>query len=229
MRRRPPAKAQAPFDYRNLILAAFVLLGGAGASFFGFQFGQKALEDVSSPRTPSGEGRKVLGKSQGLLKEAEILGSLTTASEVPEALTPDELLEQEEDLAAEDSSSAKVKVSARSVQENVSLSVDSLSWQGSNLVLQVSLQNKSYHAARFAYSPAFGLLVVTDDQGKPLRTVSEGLPPELPDDRQVYKGNIQIPASELGNSRSLNLSLTDYPDRQLQFQLNAIPVPPRPQ
>ena len=197
------------------------------ASVSGFQFGQNALEDVTSPKLVL-EDRKALGKSKGLLKESQILATLTTTPEISEALTPDELLEQQEDLAAADTSEAKIKVAAKLTVSNVILTIDSVAWEGANLVLQVSLQNKSYQPVRFIYSPAFDLLALTDEQGRPVRTFTDGLPGELPDDREIYKGTIQVSASDIQGAQSLNLNLTDHPDRELQFQINAIPIPPQP-
>ncbi|BAC88827.1 gll0886 [Gloeobacter violaceus PCC 7421] len=227
VRRRPPP-APASYRRRNLTLAALVLLTGVGASVFGFQFGQSALEDVSAPKSALGDARKPLGKSKGLLKEAQILGSLTTMPDPSDTLTEDQLLEQQEDLAAEDTSEAKIRLGTAVSDENVTFTLDSVAWRGSNLVLQVGLQNKSFHPARFIYSPAFNLLVITDDQGKPVRTFSEGLPGELPADRELYKGTIQISASDIDKAQALSLSLADYPDRELQFLVDTIPIPPAP-
>ncbi len=204
-------------------------MGGSLASVAGYHFGQNALADVTSPHSPVADKRKLLGKSQGLLKEADILSSLTNLPEVADApdLTQDELLEQQEDIAASDPSVATVKVGGRSTDQEVTLIVDTIAWQGTNLVLQVSMQNKSYHPARFSYSPFVGLLVVTDDQGHTLRTFTDGLPTELPDDRELYKGAIQVSANEIPNAHRINLTLTDYPDRELQLNIRDIPIPLR--
>lgn len=183
------------------------------------------------PRSAVGkEKRRSLGKSQGLLKESDILATLSSlpdGGDAPE-LTAEEILEQQEDEAASDPSVALIKVAARATEQEVTLAIDTVAWQGQNLTLQVSLQNKSFHPVRFVFSPAFDQLTVTNDQGRKVRTVTEGLPSELPDDQEVYKGTIQIPAGELQGSRLLNVSLTDYPDRELQLQLDSVPVPTRP-
>jgi hypothetical protein len=228
--RSRPTPPKAPSGRQNWVLVALVLLGGSLASVAGYHFGQNALADVTSPRSPVNDKRKLLGKSQGLLKEAEILSSLTNLPEVADApdLTQDELLEQQEDIAASDPSVATIKVGARSTDQEVTLTVDTISWQGTNLILQVSMQNKSYHPARFSYSPFVGLLVVNDDQGHTLRTFTEGLPNELPEDRELYKGSIQVAANEIPNARSINVSLTDYPDRELQLNIKGVPIPLRP-
>jgi hypothetical protein len=230
VRRRPPP-AKAPSGLRNAVLALVVLLAGAMATSAGYRFGQSALEEVNTPKTALGnEKRKSLGKSQGLLRESDILATLTNLPEVGDApeLTAEEILEQQEDEAASDPSVGLVKVGARTTEQEVTLAVETVAWQGQNLTLQVSLQNKSYHPIRFVFSPAFDLLKVTDDQGRTVRTLTEGLPGELPDDQELYKGTIQIPVGELGRSRSLSLSLNDYPDREVQLLVEGIPVPVRP-
>ncbi|MBC7880161.1 MAG: hypothetical protein H7Y37_02410 [Anaerolineae bacterium] len=231
LRVRPrPTPPKPTSGKRNWVLAALILVGGSLASVAGYHFGQNALADVTAPHSPVTDKRKLLGKSQGLLRETDILGSLTNLPEVADApdLTQDELLEQQEDIAASDPSVATIKVGARSTDQEVTLIVDTISWQGTNLVLQVTMQNKSYHPTRFSYSPFGGLLVVNDDQGHTLRTFTDGLPTELPDDRELYKGSIQVSANEIPNARSINVSLTDYPERELQLNIKGIPIPLRP-
>lgn len=229
VRRRTP-RTRASSGRRNLLLAVVVLLVGAGTSVFGFRFGQNALQEVNTPRSVVADNRKPLGKSQGLLRESDILASIASLPEVGDApeVTAEELLEQQEDAAAEDPSLAKLKVDARTSDQEVTLTVDTVAWQGQNLTLQVSLQNRSYKPVRFVFSPAFDLLALSDDQGHTLRTFTDGLPGELPDDQEVYKGAIQVPMSELEGAQELNLTLTDYPDREIQLNLRGIPIPKRP-
>lgn len=227
VRRKPPPPVQDS-SRRNLVLAVVVLAVGLGTAFFGYWFGQRALEDVTSPTPVVQDERKLLGRSQGLLKEEDILA--TVASVPTGEISQDELFELQEEAVANSSAedAAKLTIAAEAMDQDVSLKVDSVLWQGSNLVLQVSLQNRGRNPVRFVYSPTFDLLVVSDPQGNPLRTYTEGLPADLPDDQEVYRGTIQVSASDLEGVESLNLSLTDYPDRALTLNLRTIPVPALP-
>lgn len=104
----------------------------------------------------------------------------------------------------------------------VAMQVLSVRREGGQVVLNVALQNNSPETVRFLYS----FLNVTDDNGRPIDALIEGLPGELPPNSQVFQGTIRIPASTLAGSRSLSLSLADYPSRRHQVGVSGIPVPP---
>ncbi|MFS8830345.1 hypothetical protein [Synechococcus sp. R8-2] len=104
----------------------------------------------------------------------------------------------------------------------VSMQVLSVRREGSQVVLNVAMQNNSAETVRFLYS----FLNITDDNGRSISALTQGLPGELPPNSQVFQGTIRIPASSLAGSRSLSLSLADYPSRRHRVGASGIPVPP---
>ncbi|MFS8854874.1 hypothetical protein NW851_10495 [Synechococcus sp. H55.7] len=104
----------------------------------------------------------------------------------------------------------------------VAMQVLSVRREGSQVVLNVAMQNNSSETVRFLYS----FMNVTDDNGRSINALAQGLPGELPPNSQVFQGIIRIPASSLAGSRSLSLSLADYPSRRHRVGASGIPVPP---
>ncbi|MGQ9837504.1 MAG: hypothetical protein ACUVRV_05970 [Cyanobacteriota bacterium] len=93
--------------------------------------------------------------------------------------------------------------------------------EGGQVVLNVAMQNNSAETVRFLYS----FLNVTDDSGRAISALTQGLPGELPPNSQVFQGTIRIPASSLAGSQALSVSLADYPSRRHQLRVAGIPVP----
>lgn len=93
--------------------------------------------------------------------------------------------------------------------------------EGGQVVLNVAMQNNSAETVRFLYS----FMNITDDNGRAINALTQGLPGELPPNSQVFQGTIRIPASSLAGSRALSVSLADYPSRRHQLGVSGIPVP----
>ncbi|MEM6445421.1 MAG: hypothetical protein AAF704_02490 [Cyanobacteria bacterium P01_D01_bin.123] len=106
-------------------------------------------------------------------------------------------------------------------QGTVAMRVTSARRQGANIVLGVTLQNNTGRVVRFLY----GLMSVTDENGRALSANTSGLPGELPPNGQVYQGTVSIPAGIASSSQSVSLSLADYPSRQLQLRVANVPIP----
>ena len=107
-----------------------------------------------------------------------------------------------------------------SKDKDVTLNVNSVEKQGSWLLINVSLKNDSYRSVQFLYS----FLNVTDERGRSLSATTEGLPGELPGNKQKYSGTIKISTALLDDANKLSLTLTDYPDQQLELKISEIPV-----
>ncbi|MCJ2541645.1 hypothetical protein [Thermostichus vulcanus] len=103
----------------------------------------------------------------------------------------------------------------------VSMQVLSARREGGQVVLNVAMQNNSAETVRFLYS----FMNITDDNGRAINALTQGLPGELPPNSQVFQGTIRIPASSLAGSRALSVSLADYPSRRHQLRVSGIPVP----
>ncbi len=103
----------------------------------------------------------------------------------------------------------------------VAMQVLSVYREGGEVVLNVAMQNNSAETVRFLYS----FLNVTDDSGRSINALAQGLPGELPPNSQVFQGTVRIPADSLAGSRFLSLSLADYPSRRYRVEVSGIPVP----
>jgi hypothetical protein len=104
--------------------------------------------------------------------------------------------------------------------QDVSLEVTGVRRQGSALLLDVSLKNEGSRSVQFLYS----FLNVTDDRGRALSATTEGLPGDLPPSDRSYSGTVSIPTALLDNAQKLSLTLTDYPDQELELKMSEIPV-----
>jgi hypothetical protein len=67
-------------------------------------------------------------------------------------------------------------------------------------------------------------LDVTDDQGRALSANTEDLPWELPPNGKIFSGTVSISTALLDDVKKLSMTLTDYPEQQLQLQMLDIPV-----
>ncbi len=108
----------------------------------------------------------------------------------------------------------------KSEDRGVTLEVRSASQQGGSLLLNVSLKNDGTNPVRFLYS----FLNVTDDQGRAMSAITDGLPGELPPNGKEFSGTVSIPTALLEDAKKLSLTLTDYPDQKLQLKMSEIPV-----
>jgi len=108
----------------------------------------------------------------------------------------------------------------KSQDRGVTLEVRSANLQGGSLLLDVSLKNEGNNPVRFLYS----FLNVTDDKGRALSAITEGLPGELPSNGEEFSGTVSIPTALLDDAKALSLTLTDYPDQKLKLKMSEIPV-----
>jgi hypothetical protein len=236
----------------TLILLAMMLGAGFVSAMWGFTLGHEALKGVTQPdvrptkkladnqqTTPGKEGVPILreediltnvnaymnGKGEGSKtnksktdktdkKDAQANNS--SQSETEEKPSPEPFTTE----ASFTSTDSQLKLPIKSQDRGVTLEVRSASQQGGSLLLNVSLKNEGGNAVRFLYS----FLNVTDDQGRALSAITEGLPGELPANGEEFSGTVSIPAALLENANKLSLTLTDYPDQKLQLKMAEIPV-----
>lgn len=118
------------------------------------------------------------------------------------------------------SSGSNQNLPLKSQDRGVTLEVRSANLQGGSLLLDVSLKNEGDNPVRFLYS----FLNVTDDQGRALSAITEGLPGELPSNGEEFSGTVSIPTALLDDAKALSLTLTDYPDQKLKLKMSEIPV-----
>ena len=228
----------------TLILLAMMLGAGFVSAMWGFTLGHEALKGVTQPDVrPTkrlAENQQVSIGKEGVktLREEDILvnvneyingkgkESKTENEEKKENQAKTGQPEQKptpEPSATEASlttANPNLKLPVKSQDQGVTLEVSSATQQGGSLLVNVSLKNNGTNAVRFLYS----FLNVTDDQGRALSAITEGLPGELPPNGEAFSGTVSIPTALLEDATKLSLTLTDYPDQKLQLKISEIPV-----
>ena len=63
-----------------------------------------------------------------------------------------------------------------------------------------------------------------DDRGRALSAIADGLPGELPANGEKFSGTLRIPTVLLDRSQKISLTLTDYPEQNLELKLKDIPT-----
>jgi len=231
----------------TLILLAMMLGAGFVSAMWGFTLGHEALKGVTQPdvrptkkladnkqATPGKEGVAILREEDILVNVNEYINnkgkeSKTDKSDKKDAQTNNSSQSQATPKPSPQASSTPVsftntnsdiKLPVKSQDRGVTLEVRSANQQGGSLLLNVSLKNNGANAVRFLYS----FLNVTDDQGRALSAITEGLPGELPPNGEEFSGTVSIPTALLEDAKKLSLTLTDYPDQKLQLKMSEIPV-----
>ena len=231
----------------TLILLAMMLGAGFVSAMWGFTLGHEALKGVTQPdvrptkkladnkqATPGKEGVAILREEDILVNVNEYIKnkgkeSKTDKSDKKDAQANNSSQSQATPKPSPQASSTPVsftntnsdlKLPVKSQDRGVTLEVRSANQQGGSLLLNVSLKNNGANAVRFLYS----FLNVTDDQGRALSAITEGLPGELPPNGEEFAGTVSIPTALLEDAKKLSLTLTDYPDQKLQLKMSEIPV-----
>ena len=237
----------------TLILLAMMLGAGFVSSMWGFTLGHEALKGVTQPdvrpvkdvadtqkASPGKEGLAILREADILTKVNEYISN-TSKGAKPENKSKDSKTENKDEPAKNTDPSdpdnqpspepsateasftnanPNLKLPIKSEDRGVMLEIRSATQQGGSLLLNVTLKNQGANAVRFLYS----FLNVTDEQGRALSAITEGLPGELPPDGQEYSGTVSIPSALIEKAQKLSLTLTDYPDQRLQLKMSEIPV-----
>jgi hypothetical protein len=220
----------------TLILLTLMLGAGSASGFLGFTLGSMALKGVTTPdgrpvtKFNSSKANNPQQESEAFLKEEDILkvvksrindknkGNKLDKSEEEDIKINKPQSQEKPQKVAEEVSLAGFPISAES--NDVTMSVKSVRYSGGDLLLRVNMQNKGRDSVRFLYS----FLDITDDKGRTLSAITEGLPAELPAKGAEFKGTISIPTALLDDVKRISLSLTDYPAQKLKLQLSDIPV-----
>jgi serine/threonine protein kinase len=152
-----------------------------------------------------------ISKTEPFLKEEDIIKAVKSRSKNKnQAKKPEK--------SAEETLQPRFPMTAES--EGVTMSVKSIRYSGDNLLLRVSMQNQGTDSVQFLYS----FLDITDDRGRTLSAITEGLPAELPAKGAEFKGTISIPTALLDDVKLISLFLTDYPAQKLKLQFENISV-----
>ncbi|WP_287127444.1 hypothetical protein [Candidatus Cyanaurora vandensis] len=237
---RSAVRYQSPWGFALFLTA--LIIAGVGMAYWGYNLGQRAAKNVSVPTSlnlvqPSANQEK----AEGFIREFDVLARFQQQEQdirrqglgpvpLPDAdiqastgvnLEESDILEPAEVVAAQEQGQA----SQETTSAGVNLRVEDVQRLANALVLELNLTNQGGTDRRFLYGDAFNLLVVSDDQGRRLSTLTTGLPGDLPADGSTYAGSIEVPIDELGEARYLRVSLADYPDRQVDLVIGSLKVP----
>ncbi|WP_413172091.1 hypothetical protein [Anabaena azotica] len=222
----------------TLILLTLMMGAGSVSAFLGFSMGSSALKGVTSPdgRPASKFASSKTNSSQGgggitLLKEEDILKTVKSRMDDKKNDNKTKKLEEDEEIKTQKpkTEDKPEEVTEEKLQpgfpvvaesEGVTLSVQSARYSGGDLLLKVKMQNQGSDSVRFLYS----FLDVTDDKGRTLSAITEGLPAELPGKSAPFTGTVSIPTALLDDVGNISLALTDYPAQKLKLQVSDIPV-----
>ncbi|WP_228052024.1 hypothetical protein [Sphaerospermopsis aphanizomenoides] len=214
-----------------------MLGAGSVSAFLGFSMGSSALKGVSSPdgrptsKFASNRNNNAESDRVNLLKEEDIIKAVKARIKDNKTDKKAQKREEEEEITAKKSEAAQKReeVAEEKLEpgfpvvaesEGVTMSVQSVRYSGGDLILRVKMQNQANDTVRFLYS----FLDVTDDKGRTLSAITEGLPAELPGKGPTFTGTISIPTALLDDVSSVSLALTDYPAQKLKLQVSDIPV-----
>ena len=216
-----------------LTLALFLMMicAGLGSCYLAYIMGQEALKAVTQPEVNSdntvNQKQPLGGNYKGLkiINEKEILvkvnrriqdkNNQSQRNQSSSAKNPN-LVDYESQPKSVDSKLFPINDSS----QGVTLKVSNVKYQGSSLLLDVSLKNESQQSVRFLYS----FLNVRDERGKPLSAITEGLPGEIPANSKNFQGTLRIPAILLDDTKTISVSLTNYPEQNLELNLKQIPI-----
>jgi hypothetical protein len=215
----------------TLTLILLFLMVGAGitSATWGYRLGREALKGITQPDTrPVNNITDSQGKSLrregnlAFLKENDILANVKArmGGTAEAAANSDKAAKTALPAKASPKPDAASGLPLFAESRAVTLGVQSVRQQGASLVLDVSMQNNSTQGVQFIYSS----MEIANDQGRLLSASTQGLPEELAPNGKPDTGTITVPLDLLDGAKSLSLSLTDYPDQQVQLQLSGIPV-----
>jgi hypothetical protein len=221
----------------TIILLTLMLGAGSASGFLGFQLGSLALKGVTTPdgrpstKQNNNKNNDTAQAGATFLKEEDILKSVKSRINNKNSDKKEKIEEEEKEIkTSKPKATEKPEKTEKEVlepgfpvtaeSEGVNMSVQSVKYSSGDLLLTVNMQNKGKDSVRFLYS----FLDITDDKGRTLSAITEGLPAELPANSAVFKGTISIPTALLDDVKQISLSLTDYPAQNLKLQLSDIPV-----
>jgi hypothetical protein len=219
-----------------LMLLAMMLGSGTVSGLVGYKMGSEALKGVGQPDTnPTKkkivENQETSSKTQEFvpIDEKTILTQVYDRINGKSEKSKVSAQKKEENRAGLEQSTQKTESSQNSPKKvslplktedgSVTLEVVKASQQGGSLVLDVNLSNRGTDTVRFLYS----FLEIKDNQGRPLSAIVEGLPGELPANKETFSGSVKIPLELIDEGQQLSLNLTDYPDQKLKLNIANIP------
>lgn len=209
----------------TLVLLALMVGAGMVSAMWGIALGREALKGVTQPDTrPTNNlarrGVNTRREEFTILREEDIIAS--ARSRINGKAKDNKVSSTSSgNNAPAKPSSDKTAFPMVTESQGVVLEINEVRRQGDSLVMQVNMRNGGNQPVRFLYS----FLSVTDDKGQELSVSANGLPSDLPSFSETYSGRISVPLTLLEGVEKISLTLTDYPDQNLDLALADIPVP----
>ncbi len=217
------------------VLLLMMLAGGSVSAYIGYLMAREALKVVTQPDTNSQEsvskakvgsgshkGLKIIEEQEILVQVYDHIYHQTTKNQSNNS--QQSFTKSKSSLVNNNESKQETILSGfvpiRDSSGGVTIEVSQAKFQGSSLILGVNLKNESSKSVRFLYN----FMDVRDDQNRPLSTITEGLPGELPPNGKKFQGHLIVPLSLLNNSRNISLTLKDYPEQELELKLEKISI-----
>lgn len=212
----------------SLVLLAIMLMAGSLSALGGFFFGRESLRGVTQPVINPilgdvGTTVDATNQRPTILKESDIIAQVEAiTTNKPKPANPTATSSPTPTESTENKDAAGVGFPKVATDAGVKLMVNSVSQMNGDLVLAVTLTNESSVGLQFIYT----YLDVTSDEGMPLIAITKGLPTEIPASSEPFSGTISIPLTSLNEAKTVNLSLTDFPNQDIQLSISDIPVQP---
>lgn len=216
----------------TLMLLSLMVGAGVVSASWGYALGREALKGVTQPDV---RPNATLGKSDAatahsaetvtILKEQDIITQVKARRDGKPSASPvsSETVNPSPSVApsASPSPAAALNLPVTGQHKGVKMEVQAVRREEDVLVLEVALTNDGDRPTQFLYS----FLNVTDSNGRMLSANTDGLPTELPANGEPFFGRISIPTALLEGPTALTLSLSDYPDQEIQLKVSDVPVP----
>jgi hypothetical protein len=221
------------------ILLFFMLTAGIISGVLGFISGHTALKGVTQPdirpnNNKSGSNQN--SKNLEMLQERDLIVNVKKQMGIDE---PKKDVEQVKDAkkkaeafekAVKNDPKAGVPVAKLPIvreDQGIVMAVKSVTVQGNNVKLELTLVNQGSQSVNFGQSTINVTSDASDEKLRPrpqgISANTVGLPSNLPANGKEVKITLSIPKNALDKVKTISLQLTDI-DKKLQLEASGIPV-----
>jgi hypothetical protein len=220
------------------ILLFFMLTAGIISGVLGFISGHTALKGVTQPdiRPNNKSGSNQNSKNLEMLQEREVIVNVKKQMGIDE---PKKDVQEAKDAKKQAAAFEKAvkndpkagvpaaKLPIVREDQGIVMAVKSVTVQGNNVKLELTLVNQGSQSVNFGQST---INVTSDAPDEKLRQRAQGissntvgLPSNLPANGKEVKITLSIPKNALDKVKTISLQLTDI-DKKLQLEASGIPV-----
>lgn len=209
-----------------------MVIVGAVCGAVGYVFARQSLKGITQPATNPflnessdldrrpRQGADFLNEKDLIAKvKSQTSGAKSAKEKQKTAPKPKAQTSKSSDKKKEEKSGPK-SLPIKVENQGMKFEVQSLSREDDTLILNVAFQNTSDRTIQFVYT----FLDITDDQGQALFSEIRGLPTEFKPKGETFFGTIKILDVPPETVEKISLSLNDYPDQKVKFDIQNIPV-----